>query len=188
MLYAQYMGSAQKPTIKGIFVNSHIKAVRDLKGDAGVAELEKKYGKPIAFKNSEDVPVREEVKIIEAALDIVSEKPIPPEERTFEAGRLHFRNFTGTPFGKIIFALYKNSFKLIMLRTQYVAGHVFSGVKFTSYDLGEKQVKIVMENNDYPVDHFRGLFQQWMEFAGLTGKVEAHETASHQYEYLMTWQ
>lgn len=177
-----------KPTIKGIFVLSHIKAVRHAKGEAGIRELKERYGQPLNFKNSDNVPVREEVKLIECALDVMSTTPIPPESTAFEAGRLHFRNFTTTPLGRLVFSFYRKKFKMLMLRAENIAGHVFRGVQFTSVDLGPSAVKVIMENNDYPIDHFRGLFQEWMNFAGLTGVVEAAETAPNRYEYTMRWE
>lgn len=175
------------PTIKGIFVNSHIKKVREVKGEEGVRELEKKFGMRIKFGNLEDVPVREEVRLIECSLDILTGGTVKPEERSFEAGRLHFRNFSGTPFGRIIFSQFKNNFKLMMINSPSIAGHVFKGVRFYSDEVGPKSVKVTMENNDYPIEHFKGLFQEWMDFSGLKGIVEAKETAPNRYEYLMSW-
>lgn len=175
-----------KPTIKGIFVNSHIKALQTKKGDEAVILLEKQFGKPINFKNSEDVLVSDEVKIIELTLSIMSDTLIPKEKLAFEAGRLHFQNFVTTPLAKIIFSLFKNSFKLMMLNSEKIAGHVFQGVEFKTADLSENSVKVTMKNNDYPLDHFKGLFYEWMSFSGLTGEVAAKKTGDL-YEYTMTW-
>lgn len=176
------------PVIKGIFVNSHIKTVKRLKGDAGLRELEARYGHPIRFKNSGNVPVREEVRIIEAALQVLSDRPIAPEKLAFEAGRFHFRNFTTTPLAKLIFSVFRKRFKLLMLQSKNIAGHVFEGVKFSSEELGPKAVRVVMENNDYPLAHFQGLFQEWMNYAGHSGVVEARETAPNRFEYTMRWE
>jgi hypothetical protein len=60
-------------------------------------------------------------------------------------------------------------------------------VRFESRDLGENTVKVVMENNDYPLDHFRGLFYEWMLYFGLTGAVIGQETDPNRYEYVMRW-
>lgn len=176
------------PTIKGIFVNSHVKKVRQEKGEEGVRELEKKFGMRTNFGNLEDVPVREEVRLIECSLEVLRGGPIAEPERSFEAGRLHFRNFSETPFGRIIFSQFKSNFKLMMINAPSIAGHVFKGVKFYSQEVGPNSVKVTMENNDYPIDHFRGLFQEWMDFSGFKGVVEAKETAPNRYEYLATWQ
>ena len=177
----------KKPTIKGIFVNSHINKVRQEKGEEGVRELEKKFGMKIDFGNLEDVPVREEVRLIECSLEVLKGQSMPDSERAFEAGRLHFINFSGTPFGRIIFSQFKNSFKMMMMNAPSIAGHVFKGVRFYSEDMGPNSVKVTMENNDYPIDHFRGLFQEWMSFSGFEGTVEAKETAPNRYEYLAQW-
>jgi uncharacterized protein (TIGR02265 family) len=177
---------SSEPRIKGIFVNSHVKALEAKKGPGAVRELAKRYGARVRFRNSEDVPVREEIKIIELALDIMSDSPVPSERRAFEAGRLHFRNFSGTPLARIIFSMFRTDFKLMMMQAPNIAGHVFKGVKFASADLGPKAVKVTMDNNDYPMDHFRGLFQEWLEFSGKTGHVTAQET-SGSYAYAMKW-
>lgn len=175
------------PTIKGIFVKSHVAAVRVKKGDDGVSELEKRFGRQLNFGNNESIPVREEVRLIECVLDVLSDTPVPPETRSYEAGRLHFRNFMTTPLGKILLSVFRNNFKLMMMQAPSIAGHVFEGVTFTAIDMGEHAVRIEMDNNDYPIDHFRGLFAEWMSFSGLTGTVEAKETRPDRYEYMMTW-
>lgn len=182
------MTTDKKPTIKGIFINSHIKKVRQERGDEGVRELEKKFGMPLNFRNFEDVPVREEVHLIECALEVLEGNPIPDERKQFEAGRLHFKNFSQTPFGRIIFSQFRNNFKMLMMNTPNIAGHVFKDVRFYADELGPKEVRVTMENNDYPVDHFRGLFQEWMDFSGLKGTVEAQETAPNRFAYIMTWE
>ncbi|MBI3486318.1 DUF2378 family protein [Candidatus Daviesbacteria bacterium] len=178
----------QEPTIKGIFVNSHIKNLKKQKGEEGIEELRKRYGKSIEFRNSENVPVREEVKIIEIALQILTNDSVPKDQIAFEAGKLHFKDFVTTPLAKIIFSLFRNNFKLMMLQSKNIAGHVFNGVKFSSEELGPKQARVIMENNDYPIDHFRGLFQEWMDYSGLTGVVKGKLRKDGSYEYLMTWQ
>jgi len=177
-----------RPTIKGIFVNSHIEAVKKLKGEEGVLALEHRYGKSLNFKNSEDIPVAEEVKIIEYSLDFLSTVPVTEENRAYEAGRLHFYNFTTTPLGKIIFSLFRQDFKLLAMKCQHIAGHVFRWVHFASEDLGPTSVRVTMTNNDYPMDHFRGFFAAWMEFAGLTGEAKAEEVEPNIYQYTMTWE
>src|SRR5688500_6366313 len=130
------------PTIKGMFINSHVKAVRQLKGEAGVKALAKKYGHPLKFRNLSNIAVREEVRLIELALDIINPKKLAPSEREFEAGRLHFRNFTTTPYGHILFSSLPKNFKRMMMGSTYIAQHVFKGVKFESVDLGPKAVKV----------------------------------------------
>ena len=178
------------PTIKGIFVNSHIKAVEDKFGKEGLMKLQKLFGKSLKFKNTDNVPVRDEVSLIECALIVLSGNKTSKENLIYDAGKLHFRNFSTTPLGKIIFSVFKKNYKLMMLQTHNIAGHVFRGVKFTSYDLGGNSVKVIMENNDYPLDHFRGLFQAWMEFAGYKGIVTGtvNKSNPNTYEYVMTWE
>jgi len=175
------------PTIKGIFVNSHIAAVRREMGEEGVRALAAAYGKPLAFRNSESIPVHEEVSIIESALDILTGHSVPANERAFEAGRLHFRNFSNTAFARIIFSMFKKEFKLMMLQTRNIAGHVFQGVRFTSVENGPTDVTVKMENADYPIDHFRGLFYEWMLFSGHTGSVTASQPSPGTFVYSIRW-
>lgn len=182
------MTETNRPTIKGLFVNSHIEALRKAKGDEAVLELEKQWGKPIKFQSFQNVPVKDEVRIIELALQILKEGKIPPEDLEYEAGRFHFYNFSNTSYGKIILSQYKNKFRKAMLHATQIAGYVFRGVKFTSFDFGPKVLKVVMENADYPVDHFKGFFQEWMEHAGLKGEIKAKEVSRGKYEYLAMWE
>ena len=174
------------PTIKGIFVMSHVKALEKERGLVARQELEKRYGSPIAFRNTEDVPIREEVKIIEHALDL-SAPPVPPERRSIEAGRLHFRNFSGTPLGKLVLPFFKDKLKLVLMNASNVAGHVFQGVSFRSEDLGPRSVRITMENNDYPLGHFQGFFEEWIDYSGNTGTVEATDAGGNVYSYTLSW-
>ncbi|HEY3250367.1 MAG TPA: DUF2378 family protein [Ignavibacteria bacterium] len=180
--------SANKPTIKGVFVNSHITTLKNQRGEDAFLKLTEQFGKPPIYKNSENVNVSDEVKIIEICLDLLSDSPIPEYERSFQAGRLHFRNFSLTPLGRIIFSVFRHNFKLLMKQTKYLAGHVFQGVEFSSEEMGEKSIKVIMKNNDYPIEHFRGLFTEWMEFSGLTGTVDAKQIPPNTYEYIMKWQ
>lgn len=179
--------NTSKPTIKGIFVNSHINTLRQLRGEEGINELANRFGTMPVFRNSDNVPVSDEVKIIEICLDLTSDKPLAVNERAYEAGKLHFRNFSKTPLGRIIFSVFRNNFKLLMMQTRYLAGHVFRGVKFESEDLGNNTVKVVMKNNDYPIDHFKGLFSEWMDFSGLKGTIDSRQLPPNTYEYIMKW-
>lgn len=168
-------------------MNSHIRAVRSQKGEEGVRELERRFGRPLQFGNMENVPVADEVRIIEHALDLLSDRPVPPERRAFAAGELHFTNFLTTPFAKIILGTFRTNFKLMMLNAAKIAGHVFRGVRFSTEELGPTSVRLVMANNDYPIDHFRGLFSAWMKYSGYTGTVTATETAPNEYSYVIAW-
>jgi hypothetical protein len=186
------MGDSTVPLIKGIFVNSHIKTLRNAKGEKAVAELERIYGRPIAFKNLENVPVREEVKILEIVLDILSEKPPAPEIRAFEAGRLHFRNFITTPFAKILTSAVPKTpegYRQMLISSGYIARHVFKNTNFRSEPSEPNSLVSIMENNDYPLDHFKGLFYEWMVYWKLRDpSVTAEESAPREYKYTMRWQ
>jgi uncharacterized protein (TIGR02265 family) len=176
------------PTIKGVFVNSHVEAVRHAKGDEGVHRLEEAFGASVAFGATQDVPIRDEVKIIELALDILADTPVDPNTRAFEAGRLHFRNFTTTPWAKILFTIFPRNYKYMVKHSPTIAERVFNGVRFQSEDLGPTAHRVIMENNDYPIDHFRGLFYEWMHYFGLKGDVQANESHPGRYEYTMYWE
>ena len=69
-----------EPLIKGVFVSSHVKALEAAKGPEGLAQLEKLYGKPLNFSSLQDVPVRDEVRLIECTLAIMHPE-IPEAER-----------------------------------------------------------------------------------------------------------
>lgn len=173
--------------IKGIFVKSHINALKRLKGDKGLKELQRRYRKPINFKNSDNVPVREEIKIIELVYDILNGKSVDEKTRAHEAGRLHFKNFVSTPFARIIFPLLRKRFKTVVLNSRSIASHVFRGVNFRAEELGEKEIRIIMENADYPIEHFNGLLSEWMAFSGISGKVESDQLSRNAYAYLLKW-
>ena len=176
----------QTPTIKGIFVNSHIKALRADKGPVAVIELEKIYGKPLKFKNLEDVPVSEEVKIIDGILDILYGK-MPEPKKAFEAGRLHFRNFMRTPLARAIYAQSRVSAKATFMLAGKIASQVFKGVELKSESLGPRTVKFSLKNSAYPLEHFEGFFQEWINKLGFLGSVSSEQLGPGHYEYLLDW-
>lgn len=175
------------PTIKGIFVKSHINAVQREKGEEGLRLLTQSYGKPLNFNNTDHVPIRDEVKLLECALQILSPVPLAKEKIAYESGRLHFKNFLTTPIAKIFFPYFKGQFKLMMMNARTIAGHIFEGVAFRSIDLGEKSVQLMLKNNDYPIEHFQGLLQEWLTYSGLKGTVTAQEK-DDAYIYTLQWE
>ncbi len=174
-------------TIRGIFVSSHVDAVRRSTGEEGVQLLEKRFGKPLKFGMMDAVPIRDEVKIIDLALEILSDKPFPEDQQAFEAGRLHFKNFSQTPLGEFLLSFFKNDFKLVMLRAPSIANHIFSGITFSSKELGPTMVAVIMSKSDYPPEHFHGIFSEWMHFSGLRGRIEVAENENGNLVYTMRW-
>jgi len=176
------------PTIKGMFVNSHIATLRKHKGESAIRDLETRYGTSIIFKNLQDVPVRDEVRIIEIVLDLLGEAPEDPTERAFDAGRLHLRNFMGTTFGRIISTALPKSpdgYRMLLSRSGYIARHVFKNSNFNSNVEGDVLI-IAMDNCDYPIDHFRGFFTEWMHSWGIVDpRVSARERSPQTFEYSM---
>lgn len=177
----------QPPTIKGIFVNSHIRAVEKRYGEAGRQRLETLVGRPLDFSAGEDVPVSLEVRVIEAAVELLVDHPVAAEDVAFEAGRLHYRNFKGTPWAKVIFGMFPRDFAFMVRHSPVIAERVFKGVRFQADDLGPRTLKLTMDNADYPLDHFKGFFQEWMTDYGLQGTCVGQAITERRYDYLMTW-
>ena len=180
-------GAWTPPTIKGIFVNSHIRAVEKAHGAAGRARLETLVGQPLDFSASQDVPVSLEVRVIEAAVQLLVDHPVPEDEVAFEAGRLHYRNFKGTPWAKVIFGMFPRDFAFMVRHSPVIAERVFKGVIFEAQELGSKTLKLTMDNADYPLDHFKGFFQEWMQDYGLHGTVVGQAATQRRFDYVMTW-
>ena len=177
----------QRPTIKGMLVNSHVDAVRRSLGSLGVEQLADRMGHPVDYRDLENVPLADEVRLIEHALDLLAPGAVSADQRSFEAGRLHFRNFTTTPWARILFTIFPRNFGYMITHARLIAERVFRGVRFTHDELGPGHVRVVMENTDYPLDHFRGLFQEWMAYFGLEGDVQAHDAGDRRYEYDIRW-
>ena len=187
-LQAQVAPLLVSPTIKGIFVNSHVEAVRRAKGPEGIARLEEAFGGSVDFRDLDDVPVRDEVRIIELANDILTEGGVSPDERAYEGGRLHYRNFSGTPLARMMFAIFPRNYRYLILHAGTIAERVFKGVRFQTREIAPREIEVVMRNNDYPLEHFQGLFQAWMDDFGYRGMVRARVDVSGDHVYGMTWE
>ncbi len=179
--------AAGVPCVRGIFVLSHINAVRKAKGNEGVRLLERGFGKSLDFDVDDLVPVRDELKIIDAALHLTSVDAVPAPQVDYEAGKLHFRNFSTTTLGKTLLLVFRDDFKFILLRTPAVARLVFSGMSFSATDLGPNSVRVCIRNCAYPLEHFHGIFSEWMSCCGIRGAVETEKLGVREYSYLMRW-
>lgn len=169
-----------------MFVTSHIEALRKKKGDASVEELERRMGKPLHFGALEPVPIREEVVIIEHTLDLISEHVLEGAARSRAAGRLHFQNFTDTPLGSALLRSLPHTpttFRTLMRSAPAIARTVFAHTTFT-YVEEEGAMCMTISNCDYPIEHFAGFFEAWMEFWELPkARVEYNERLPRTHEY-----
>lgn len=179
---------AKKPraSIKGMFVNSHVAALEKKKGPEAVKELQDRFGGPVHFESFEAVPLRDEVRILELSLDLMSDEALSGAERSAEAGRLHFRNFSKTPLGGALMRSMPHTvgaFRTLLINSPSIARIVFSSLTLTATLVAEG-VCITIENCDYPPEHFAGFFEEWMRYWGLEhGKVETRVRAEGAVEY-----
>jgi len=181
------MATHKEPTIKGVFVNSHLKALVAAKGEAALAGLEKLLGRPLKFHALEDVPVKLELKIVNACFDFMTGAPLEGDSRDFEAGRFHFKDFANTPLGQFILSTFPKDFKSFVLRSDAVANRILKGTEMSALDLGVKKVKLYFSRSPYPVEHLRGFLQEWMNYWGIKGTVTAQKTDGPKSEYTLSW-
>lgn len=181
------MDEAPRPTIKGIFVKSHIRALERDYGHPAVVDLTNRVGHSLEYKSTDDVPIKDEVRILEHIVDIIAPTPLSPKERELEAGRLHFRNFATTPLWSLTEQIFGSRPKFLLMQSSKIAGYVFQDVEFTSEDLGPTHVKITMFNNDYPLEHFEGFFEEWLRQANCVPHVKAAAHTRGRYEYDISW-
>ncbi len=176
-----------KPTIKGLFVKTHLKVLEKQQGSVGLQALEEKCGKPLRFSSWANIPISDEVEIINCILQMISNPEVPGSRLDYEAGRFHFENFLTTPLAKGVMARFGKNFNLMMLIVGKIAGRVFRGVKVGSEILGENKVKIFMENWPYPLEHFEGFFEAWLSHLGLMGIARGAVLDDGNIEYVITW-
>lgn len=181
------MEQPPRPTIKGIFVKSHVRALEREWGAAGVRELERRFGKPLVFVNTDDVPVSDEVSLLEHIVDMFTHDELSRGAREYEAGRLHFRNFVATPLWSVIETIFGLELKSLLMRSAKIAGYVFQDVEFVSEDLGERSVRITMYNNDYPLEHFQGFFDEMLVSFEKRGSTAALQKGAQHFEYTISW-
>ena len=174
------------PSIKGIFVRQHIQAIKKIKGDEGVKLLEQKFGRPLVFKNSDNVPIADEIKILESFTEILFPKNYTRDELQYVSGRLHFKNFTQSPIARILIYSFKMDFRKLILNSTSIFAHVFNNVPFSAESLGKNSVKVIISNG-YAKDHFRGFFDEWFEYSGLEGTTLAQTENVDSNSYMLKW-
>jgi uncharacterized protein (TIGR02265 family) len=174
------------PTIKGIFINSHIKALERARGSEAVKQLEQLYGRPLFFKTFADVPVAEEVKILDYIIEILY-GDMPAPKKAYEGGRLHLRNFLATHVGKLLLLQSRTGLKATLLLAGKVAGLIFKGVVLETEDYGKQTVKITVRYSAYPLEHFQGFFQEWLAVLGYLGTVSVEPPEGEAEIYLIDW-
>jgi len=185
---AETIKHIKTPTIKGIFVNSHINFLKKFGGKDALEKLEKKMRKSVKFNTWQDVPLSEEIQIIEYVFDIVYPSyKLSPKDRAFEAGRLHFRNFITTPLGRILFTALPKNFKGTLLKLPMIIKHIFKNLDFSVTGISKNKVKIEVSNLNYPPEHFSGLFHEWMLFWKLYGRIDTKMKSDISCEYLISW-
>jgi uncharacterized protein (TIGR02265 family) len=74
------------------------------------------------------------------------------------------------------------------MQSSKIAGYVFQDVEFVSEDLGGNHVKLTLFNNDYPIEHFQGFFEEWLRTAGCIPQVKATAFTRGRYEYELSWE
>lgn len=181
------MADAPRPTIKGLFVQSHIKALERERGPEGLVELLRRTGKPHHYASTDNVPVVEEVELLECIVDMTSPVRLSDEERRYEAGRLHLRNFATTTMWTLLEQLIGRNLKFLFMQSSWIGAWVFSGITFGSEDLGGHRVRITMSHSVYPITHFKGFFEQWLHELGVHGTVDALERATGEHAYTIAW-
>lgn len=154
------------PTIKGIFVTAHVRAVRKSLGEEGVRRLEQTYGAPLSFGLGDPVLLKDEARLLECAVNLLAQKEIPPEVCSYEAGRLHFKNFRSTPLGRIVFPYFRRRTKHIFLRPRLITGYIFTGIEFRTKEIAPDLIRLRISNCGYPLAHWRGFFDAWLTHCG----------------------
>ena len=180
------MQKRPEATIKGMFVNSHVRVLREREGSTAVGELGRRFGGTIHFRPLEDVPVRDEVRIIEIVLDLMGEHGLTGAARAEAAGRLHFTNFSHTSLGTALLGALPHtpkSFLTLISNAPLIARNVFSNTNFDA-EVRRDSVVISVDNCDYPPEHFAGFFGEWMRAWELEeARVRTRAPGEGAYEY-----
>lgn len=162
--------------------------MRKKKGDKAVAALEQSFGRPLFFRRLEDVPVGDEVRIIELAYDLLHEgHGLTGAARERAAGRLHFANFSETTLGSALMHSMphtKQNFRTLLFNMGSIARSVFKHSEFRAQDT-RAGICVTMKNSGYPPEHFQGFFEAWMEHWGLPAKVTRKHKAPDVHEYVL---
>ncbi len=177
----------KQATIKGVFVNSHLSVLRRRKGEEALRELERRFGAPLRFGALQEVPVCEEVLLIELVLDLLEEgHGLQGAARAEAAGALHFKNFTQTTLGATLLNSLphtREGFHTLIRNAGSIARAVFNHSDFSARR-GRDNIIITIQNCDYAPEHFQGFFGEWMRYWGLAdSSVRVYVLGNHAFEY-----
>lgn len=171
-------------TIKGIFLKNLVDLVNQKKGDPGIKQLEKMVG-DIHYSAIKNYPVETEIKLYHATENIIF--GMNNSETREKIGMLTFEIYAHSFIGKTMFSLLGGDIKKAAYSLQKVLNTVTTGMEIRMEDLGPNKVKVIMSNNPYEIEHYKGVYMGALEFFEKEGTVEAIESSPHNYEYLVSW-
>ena len=151
-------------TVKGLFFNSLLHFIEEEGGVELKTEISKELGKELKYIDFFDYPVQEYIIMQEEIVKkIFPEKTM--EEGMYEMGRVDFKTFAESVFGKVVLPRLKNNLKKVSARipSWYMRINKFGEVSVV--DLGEKKFKLIFKDyKNYPqIQH--GILRQAMETA-----------------------
>ncbi len=168
-------------------MNSHVRAVQRGLGARGLDALREAVGHPLQFAATEDVPTSLEALVLEEAVRLLSVAP-SEEEVPRLAGRLHYRNFRETPWARVLFTLFPRDYGFMLRHAHTIASRVFNHVVVEAKDLAPRSMLIRLVNSGYPLDHFQGFLEAWLQDFGNEGQVVAQQPTASTQEYLVQWE
>ena len=176
-----------EPMIRGKYVRSHLKSIESDYGPNVATALRKRFVDRLAIRKREFVPIQLDNELFGATVDLLHAEQFAPERRSYEAGRLHFRAFSKGMLWQIVSGIFGKNLRLLLQQSPLVTAGIYRDVQFSAEPYGERSGLITITNQGYPLEHFRGFFEEYLAGSGFNGYVEVQRLDGNRIAYHISW-
>lgn len=171
------------PEVTGAFFFNTIEWVKKLKGEAGLAELKKIYGDIDQYLVYKWYPMKDHLRINNAAVQIVYGLNTP--ENQFKFGEGFFDTFANGIAGRTVLAFAKNSFERA-LENGPKMWHLVSSSTIEIEMVSREVTRTVIKGDVHDANSLGGVLSGFAAFIGFPAAVELVTWKDYYFEYQTT--
>lgn len=177
----------EEPMIRGKYVRCHLKYIEAECNPETVRTLRERFAGKLDFRRNDFVPIWMDNEILEAAARCLKGNDLPRQQLAYEAGRLHYRAFSETIMWQVLTRLFGKNLRLLLQQSPLITARIYRGTQFSSESYGERSGRITIINQGYPLEHFRGFFEEYLHERGFNGYADGQEFEKDRIAYNISW-